>query len=931
MNKKIRKTFIKYSIARTISCIGLFLFSVISFLASAQQELQDVFIPTQPLSEALIDFSAKFNRVVIGLPQTLKGHISNEVKGKFSSTDALKQLIAGTGLEIHTNAGGGYLIVEPHPVQESEYVELETIAQRKLKLDSVEEIFVFGRSNDRRPKISQTSMMFLDSNFFLKNDIETVDSITKHIPNVFSANSENDVANINIRGIDNRGLAVQSTTPVAFHYNNIYILPTEVSSIALFDLESAKIFKGSQNTETGRASVAGSVYLDAASPALDKKSASISVTLGKFNRETVQATVNLPTSDTHSLRLASHYHYRDGYVETWEDYRIVERTAFGPELHYPNYDELEFSNNRTSPNTNIDDYENANERAWRLSSLWRPNDNYQWLVSYESHQHDRTGNAFIDPFIVKRLGRAAVVDTPGKVNTDLDILSSYFHASQDHINFDYRFGWTESDFSSIEDSDLGRLGIKQDFRINYRDSTKMTHNFELYNSREGSPFEWLVGLYYEDTSVQSDSESDALVQDDESQVVSQGGFFIQAPETEIHFSDIYSKLQYALTDNWSIFTGARYSISRSKVSGERTIQCDDVSIDQPGVDSLNGEVPENLFISENLRNGENFGGTNVGASPEQQCFLFSQLDDEKSWRKLAYQLGSKVEFYDDISSTLKFATGHRPGALQAAANINAQRSKNIELDTQGLFFNKRLFVNTVLFYAKHRDMHVPGNRYADLDGDGIPTDYLITDVQNNADVTNQGIELSLSYEMDRGGKFDLAASYIDTNIDNYEIPDGIYFNGDPWNPASNDSFLASLGFRDLSGNRLTHAPEYTVNFNYEHDFYSQIGKFTSLFQIFYTDDYYLDLYNRENNYAIDGFTNIVYEVEDFSRQDSQLKFDFSLKWQNISNTLDVKIFIENITGEATRNRVTETFFSSRGFASTYAKPRTYGVSLSLSL
>ncbi len=927
-SKKIRTIYFK----KLVACaVAILLLAIYSNKSIAAEQPQKIHIATQPLSEALIDFSAVYNRIVIGLPQTLNAHISNEVKGTYLALDALKKMVEGTELEVQSNKGGGFIILEPENIKAVDLKKLENIADKKVDQNPVEEVFVFGRSRDNRPNISQTSMMILDSIFLTKNDIENFDSITKHIPNVFSANSEANVANINIRGIDNRGLVVQSTAPVAFHHNNVYLLPTEIAVLSLFDLNSTKILKGSQNTETGRASVAGSVYLESAPPILDKKLASIEVTVGKFERETLQGMINLPTSNTHSFRLSSHYNYHKGYVETWKDYRIVDNSAVVPELHYPNYDDLPFTNNRTSPNTNIEDYENADEHAWRLSSLWRPKDDFLWLISYESHTQNNSGNAFLDPFLVNRHGRAAVVDTPGRINAKFQILSSYLHYNNNQINYDHRLGWTDLNYSSQEDSDLGRLGEKREFRINYRNSEKINYNFEVYNSKDASRTKWLFGLYFEDLLSKMDSELDGLVQDDNGQALTQNGNFLQTPKTTLQFLDFYGKLQYSLNKNLSFFSGGRYSKNRTTVEDEQIIRCDGVNINLPGVPSLNSEIPDNLYISPNLLGGERFGGSRFGASPEQLCFVFSTLNTSQTWRKATFEIGSKVQKNKNLSSTLKVSSGHRPGALQSAENIKAQKSINIELESEAYLLNRKLYINTVLFQAKHKDMHVAGNRYADFDGDGIATDYLITDIQNNADATNQGIELTLSFERERGGRFDINASFIDTKIDKYDIPDGIYFNGDPWNPPSEDPFLASLGFRDLSGNRLTHAPAYTFNFSYEHDFYTSKGRITPLLQFFYSDDYYLDLYNREDNLFLDQFTGIEYQVDNFSRQHDFNKIDFSLSWSNVNNNVGIKLFIENITGETTRNRIAETFFSSSGFASTYSKPRTYGISFSLNM
>lgn len=79
--------------------------------AAAQQQTRAFNIEPQALSSALIEFSAQSDVRVIADPALINGRRSPGVIGSFSPDDALSQLLAGTGLRLSRNSGGGLTVI----------------------------------------------------------------------------------------------------------------------------------------------------------------------------------------------------------------------------------------------------------------------------------------------------------------------------------------------------------------------------------------------------------------------------------------------------------------------------------------------------------------------------------------------------------------------------------------------------------------------------------------------------------------------------------------------------------------------------------------------------------------------------------------------------------------------------------------------------
>jgi iron complex outermembrane recepter protein len=117
-----------------------------------------------------------------------------------------------------------------------------------------------------------------------------------------------------IRGVGSTNNTELGDPSAATHVNGIYIpRPRGVGSM-FFDLERVELNRGPQGTIRGRNATAGSLNIITAKPVLGQFGAEGSIQLGNYAQRLTRAMVNLPLTNTLSLRLASFSENRDPFL-----------------------------------------------------------------------------------------------------------------------------------------------------------------------------------------------------------------------------------------------------------------------------------------------------------------------------------------------------------------------------------------------------------------------------------------------------------------------------------------------------------------------------------------------------------------------------------------------------------------------------------------
>lgn len=127
---------------------------------------------------------------------------------------------------------------------------------------------------------------------------------------------ENTSTQVFIRGIGSNLDFPQLDAPSSVHLNGVYV-PREANSTALFDLSQLEVLPGPQGTLYGRSTLGGVVNANFARPG--DESGYLRLETGNYEGRRATVAGDLAIGRELTLRLATDYQYRDGYMDSGAD------------------------------------------------------------------------------------------------------------------------------------------------------------------------------------------------------------------------------------------------------------------------------------------------------------------------------------------------------------------------------------------------------------------------------------------------------------------------------------------------------------------------------------------------------------------------------------------------------------------------------------
>ncbi len=253
------------------------------------------------------------------------------------------------------------------------------------------------------------------------------------------------------------------------------------------------------------------------------------------------------------------------------------------------------------------------------------------------------------------------------------------------------------------------------------------------------------------------------------------------------------------------------------------------------------------------------------------------------------------------------AGGLNPGGAAGAEVFDPEYVNSFEIGSKNTFADGRLLANFGAFYYDYEDMQI-----GQIDE--------TTAVTVNGDAEVMGAEAELSYLPTESWQFDLSLAWLDMEIDDFQSSD----EGDPFGAApgttpaldeNGDIRYTEDGFliKDLDGNVLRNAPEYSVNIGAEYN--TSIGNFDLITRAdyFWQDDYYANEFNKPSD-EMDGW--------------EQLNAQLTLR--PVDGNWQVMAYVKNALDNDDPTRLNQDGrLVGRYRSVTVMEPRTYGVEFRL--
>jgi len=666
----------------------------------------------------------------------------------------------------------------------------EEAASQNEKIIGLEVIEVTAQKRSEDAQKTPISLNVLSADDIKEKGIEKIDDLQYSVPNLHL--TETGISTqIYIRGIgtgNNQGFE-QS---VGQYIDGVYYGRQQLLRMPFLDLERIEVLKGPQSILFGKNSVAGALNLSSARPTQDFEAHFDASYQPDFGATEVNGMISGGLTDTLSARLAVRDYQEDGYIE----------------------------NQAKNRDETIRD-----EQAYRLSLLWEPSDNLNFLLKVEHDEFEGDGRQIEivqdDPnpatglVFAQYLGLfgypGAIADS--KLNFKRQADNAEFSKNElDNITLTANYMFNDYTLTSItslvsyeftEECDCDYVAapvFNVDINENY---DQFSQEFRIISPLSDT-FDWIGGVYFQN----SDTEFDDRIK------VPTNSILPLANPALAPIAGTSAGRNYTLDSNmWSAFfqgnfhvdedltitVGARYTSEEKK--GHREINIRELAGSTIG----SGDLAANPLASILYDVGFAIQNEQSPLSPEGHNLTDSR--DESSFTPL---VNVQYKINQDVMTYVSATTGFKAGGFDARGNnidsweFEEETTTSYEGGIKSSLLDNTLEVNLAIYRTEYDNLQI-----SQFDGT------LGFNVGNAKETVVQGIELDGRWLMMDSDSGTLTMNYAIAYLD-HEFKD--FKNGNCYNRQVPDGDIGPGGVQlcDFTGKSGQYTPKVTGNIGFDY-------------------------------------------------------------------------------------------------------------------
>ncbi|SEL39999.1 iron complex outermembrane recepter protein [Roseateles sp. YR242] len=233
---------------------------------------------------------------------------ASAVNGQLSAADALRQALAGSGLELRESDTGFTL----HRASRTDNV---------TELDAVQ---IVGRSKkDEHPQRPATAVSRVRGESLAELHVEDIHDLQYVVPGLYIQSTDSNDTQLSIRGVGDGGgqssgdQNIGMPSSVATYVDNVYY-PRPGIIRSLTDIDYVDVFKGPSGTLFGQNATGGAVDIHTKAPSFEREG-SITTTYAGRNTSKVTGVFSGPVNDVTAFRVVGFYAHSDGSVKNLFD------------------------------------------------------------------------------------------------------------------------------------------------------------------------------------------------------------------------------------------------------------------------------------------------------------------------------------------------------------------------------------------------------------------------------------------------------------------------------------------------------------------------------------------------------------------------------------------------------------------------------------
>ena len=596
-------------------------------------------------------------------------------------------------------------------------------AARPAVAGGLEEVTVTARRREESLQDVPIAVTAFSGEALALRGSSDIGELTQSVPSVTfePSRATNSTLTAFIRGVGQQDPLAGFEQGVALYVDDVYFARPQGSLLDIFDVERIEVLRGPQGTLYGRNAVGGAIKYVTRRLG-DEPDLRLKASYGSYDQVDLVATGSMPVGEMLRFGASVASLTRDGYGEN-------RTTGAG------NYDKDVF--------------------AYRVSAEFTPSERLSFRLAYDHTDDDSSPVAGYRPFPGAVSGvqplndlrdtTAGAADQPSTagINGNNEVENEGGSLSIDW-NLDdswtvrsitaYREDYTESviDFDSLAVMDF-------DGAVIY-DNDQFSQEFQvLYN---GERWNAVAGLYYLDASASNDFDV----------VLGQlaGGAGVTAftgGSVDTKAWSAFADVTYALTDQWSIAVGGRYT---------------------------EDERSADIFRANYLGIGSPF----FGNASAPRLAVTSDFEADRTYYDFSPRINVSYQVNGDMNLYAGYSQGWKAGSFDPrGANLltpeveqgfDPEILDSYEIGMKASWLDGRARTNVAVFYSDYQDMQIPGSVGVDSDGDGV-NDGFVGTVTNAAASTIKGIEVEGDFLLTDALSVQLALSLLDAKIDEWIV------------------------------------------------------------------------------------------------------------------------------------------------------------------
>lgn len=702
-----------------VACVSIYSAAFAGDLRSTDRKSTD--IPAQELGSALQALAKERGFQVVFVAKEVERLHTTGIKGQFTSEEALSRLLQGTGFTFQPLGTDGVSIV---PIRDSRADGSDRwsgnirLAQASDDLGAggsakdgsfsgasanLEEIIVTAQKREQRLQDVPVPVTVLNAEVLSNTNRSRIEDYFTSIPGMnVNQGTGGGIVRLSIRGMNVDNYSGTSVAPLiddvpvgaSTYWGGGGIVPDVDPS----DLARIEVLRGPQGALYGGGSIGGVLKFVTINPSTEEFSGRI-----QFGTNTIDGSADVG----YTVRGSANLPLSDTMALRVSGYNQVE----------PGYID---NVNVNAPSKDV----NEDERTGgRVAMLWRPSEDVTLKLSALKQRVQLDGDRVVE----ESLGdlRQNTLKGSGQRTNDVEAYSAVLNVKLGAATLDSLTGYNEFSTEGTNSTTGPASSVPTGAYLNAYGTEKISQELRL-TFPVGERLEWMVGGFYtkEDTTrIERIRDLDPATGE-----LRPPPYLADPLDSSGSYKEyaVFTNLDFKLTDRFEVQVGLR----QARFAQE---------FQQILSGTLNGLLGlPNPYVAPH-------------ASPKDNALTYLLTP--------SFKLSPDKMFYARVASGYRTGTANNNlGAINPLPVLDPDETQNYELGFKASFFDRKLSVDTSVYYIDWKDPQFLGSVFLPAVNQSVAI------FVNGGRATSQGVEFSSELMPRRGSKLTLTAAYNDAKF-----------------------------------------------------------------------------------------------------------------------------------------------------------------------